>query len=70
LLNRASLIEMDRLVLARALEAWPSPIRTLDGLHLSTMVFLGQQGEPVELASYDLRLIAAAAALGIPLAAL
>ena len=70
LLNRTSLIEMDRPALARALEPWPLPLRTLDGLHLSTMAFLRQQGEAVELASYDNRLIAAATALGFTLAAL
>jgi hypothetical protein len=70
LLNRASLVEMDRPALARALDPWPSPIRTLDGLHLSTMAFLLQQGEAIELASYDNRLLGAAQALGIPIAAL
>jgi predicted nucleic acid-binding protein len=70
LLNRTSLIEMDRPALARALEPWPLPVRTLDGLHLSTMAFLRQQGQVIELASYDNRLLAAAQALGIPLAEL
>jgi hypothetical protein len=69
LLDRASLIEMDRPALARALDPWPSPIRTLDGLHLSTMAFLRRQGEAIELASYDNRLLAAAQALGIATAA-
>jgi len=69
-MNRTSLIEMDRPALARALEPWPLPLRTLDGLHLSTMAFLRQQSEAVELASYDNRLIAAATALGFTLAAL
>jgi predicted nucleic acid-binding protein len=70
LLNRTSLIEMDRPALARALEPWPLPIRTLDGLHLATMAFLRQQDQMIELASYDNRLITAAQALGIPLAPL
>lgn len=65
-----ALIELSRPVLTRALEPWPTPIRTLDALHLATMVYLHRQGEAVELASYDRRLIAAAQALGIPLAAL
>ena len=67
LLNRVGLIEMDRPALSRALEPWPVPLRTLDGLHLSTMVFLRERGEPIELASYDNRLAAAAQALGFPL---
>ena len=61
---------MDRPALARALEQWPLPLRTLDGLHLSTMAFLRQQGEAVQLASYDNRLIAAATTLGFTLAVL
>jgi hypothetical protein len=40
----------------------------LDGLHLATLDFLRAQGDPVELASYDDRLVSAAQALGIPLA--
>ena len=70
LLNRISLIEMDRPALARALEPWPLPVRTLDGLHLATMDWLRSNGEVIELASYDNRLRAAAQALGIPLDAL
>ena len=46
------------------------PFGTLDGLHLATLDFLRAQGDPVELASYDNRLIAAAQALSIPLAQL
>lgn len=70
LMNRTSLIEMDRPAMARALEPWPVPIRTLDGLHLSTMAFLRQQGQVVELASYDRRMLAAAHALGFPITAI
>lgn len=39
-------------------------IRTLDALHLASAEFLRGQGHPVVLASYDERLIAAAAKLG------
>jgi hypothetical protein len=70
LLAGTELIELSRPVLARALEPWPVPLRTLDALHLATADYLRQQGEPVELASYDQRLIAAAEALGIPIMAL
>ena len=41
-----------------------------DALHLATMDFIRESGEPVQLASYDNRLIAAAEALGITPAAL
>lgn len=70
LLARTNLMEMSRAALARALEPWPVPLRTLDALHLATMEFLRRQGESIELASYDNRLVAAAQALGIPLAVL
>ena len=70
LLNRTSLIEIDRPALARALEPWPVSLRTLDALHLATMDFLRKNGESIELASYDNRLTAAAQARGIPLAVL
>ena len=68
LLQGVELLEMNRPILSRALEPWLAPLRTLDALHLATLEYLRRQGEMVELASYDGRLIAAAQALGIPLA--
>jgi predicted nucleic acid-binding protein len=70
LLARVSFTEMSEQVLARALEPFPVVVRTLDALHLATMEFLRSEGEPVELASYDNRLIAAARTLGIAFATL
>ena len=70
LLSGIRMLELNRTVLARALEPWPTPIRTLDALHLATADYLRRQREPVDLASYDSRLNDAALALGIPLAAL
>lgn len=70
LLMGIELLEMDRRVLARALKPWPVAIRTLDGLHLATVDHLRSQGGSLELASYDNRLIAAARAIGVPIAAL
>jgi len=70
LLTGIELLQLDRAVLARALAPWPTAVRTLDALHLATADYLRRHREPVELASYDNRLLAAAAALGIPLAAL
>lgn len=69
LLARVSLTELTEVALARALRPFPVIVRTLDALHLATLEFL-RQGEAVELASYDSRMIAAATALGIPLATL
>ena len=57
-------------MLARALEPWSVPLRTLDALHLATIDFLRRNDGSIELASYDGRLIAAAQAIGIPIAAL
>jgi hypothetical protein len=45
-------------------------VRTLDGLHLATIEFLRTKGESVELASYDNRMLAAAHAMGIAIAAI
>jgi uncharacterized protein len=70
LLARVGLVELASPVLARALEPFPIPVRTLDGLHLATVEFLRGQGRKVELASYDERMLAVAKRLDIPLAAL
>lgn len=70
LLSGVDLLEMDRAILARALEPWPAPLRTLDALHLATLDHLRRQSEAVELASYDRRLVDVARALGIPLASM
>jgi predicted nucleic acid-binding protein len=70
LLARVSLTELNERALARALEPFPAAVRTLDALHLATIDFLGRQGEAIELASYDNRLLTVAQALGVPLAAL
>jgi len=67
LLMGIELLEMDGQMLARALQPWPMPLRTLDALHLATVEFLRAQGEPVLLASYDARLLTAARALGVEL---
>jgi hypothetical protein len=63
LLRRMALIELSPIVLGRALERFPRPVRTLDALHLASMSYLRDRGERVTLASYDERLLAAARAL-------
>ena len=67
LIGRVALLELSTPVLARALDPFPIPVRTLDALHLASMEFLRLRQQRVELASYDERLIAAARALHIPL---
>lgn len=44
LLGRVALVELSPPVLARALEPFPKPVRTLDALHLASMEFLRKQG--------------------------
>ena len=66
-LNRIAFVELSSPVLARALEPFPRPVRTLDALHLASMDFLRRQGQAVSLASYDTRLSAAARALRFPM---
>ncbi len=66
LVGRIALLELAPPVLARALEPFPAPVRTLDALHLASMEFLRAHGQAVTLASYDDRLLAAAHALRIP----
>ena len=66
LIGRIAMVELSPPVLARALEAFPVPVRTLDALHLSSCEYLRSQGQSVELASYDSRMTAAAHAMEIP----
>ena len=63
LLGRLALVELAPPVLARALEPFPKPVRTLDALHLASMDFLQNHGQSVTLASYDTRLVSCARAL-------
>jgi hypothetical protein len=67
LLGGIAFVELAPPVLARALEPFPVPVRTLDALHLATIEFLRSHGQAVELASYDVRLLAGARALGVPI---
>jgi hypothetical protein len=64
-LSQITLYELSSDHLDRALHLFPIAVRTLDALHLATADFLRRRGRLVTLASYDQRLLAAAAALGI-----
>ena len=70
LLSRLSLVELSPIVLERALEPFPAPVRTLDAIHLSSLEFLRARRLEVSLATYDDRMARAAAALGISCRAL
>jgi predicted nucleic acid-binding protein len=65
LLEKVAFLEMSPPILARALEPLPVTVRTLDGLHLASMVFLRSLRQRVRLATFDVRLAAAAKALDI-----
>ena len=67
LLARVLLLELSPEILARALEPFPISVRTLDALHLATIVYLRRELNDIELASYDQRLIAGARALDVPI---
>lgn len=63
--SRISFLELVPQVLARALEPFPLPVRTLDALHLASAAFLMERSQQVQLATYDERLLQAATAVGI-----
>ena len=67
LLGRIALVEMTPTTLERSLQPFPVTVRTLDALHLASVEFLRQRGQTVTLASYDLRMVAAAQRMGIPI---
>jgi hypothetical protein len=70
LLGRLAFLELAPSVLARALEPFPIPVRTLDALHLASIEFLRGLGQRPMLATYDRRLKEAALSLDISLTAL
>jgi len=65
LLGRLAFVELSPLVLRRAVGPFPVPVRTLDAMHLASLLFLVERGQKVQLASYDKRMLAAAAKLQI-----
>lgn len=67
LVGRVALLELAPPVLARAVEPFPAPVRTLDALHLASAEFLCRQGQTIRLATYDDRMRHAAAAMGLDL---
>jgi predicted nucleic acid-binding protein len=67
LIGRVALLELVAPVLTRALEPFPSPVRTLDALHLASAEFLRDRQKGIRLATYDGRQSAAAKAMGFVL---
>lgn len=64
-LDRIHFLELTRPLLRRAREPFPSPLRTLDALHLSSLEFVRSQGFEIQLATYDHRMQTVAEELGI-----
>ena len=67
LLRSIDLLELTPLALARAVDPFPRPIRTLDALHLASAFYLSERGEKVTLATYDREMHDAAKAVGLKL---
>jgi hypothetical protein len=65
LLGHMLVLELIPPVLARALEPFPTPVRTLDALHLASVAFLQTAGQDVSLATYDERMATAGRALDL-----
>ena len=66
-LQRLGFLELTPEALRRALEPFPSPVRTLDALHLASAEYLREQGARVTVATYDHRFATAAESLGFAL---
>ena len=67
ILARVSFVEMAPPVLRFARGPWPTPVRTLDAIHLGTILFLQNEGADVRLATYDSSMASGARALKIPI---
>jgi hypothetical protein len=65
LLSAVAMLDLPTPIVERAREAFPRPVRTLDALHLASLLFLVEQGQKVQLATYDERLERVATELGI-----
>lgn len=65
LLARLAFVELARPVLARALAPFPTPLRTLDALHLASAAYLLALGQEVRMATYDERMRRGAEAMGL-----
>lgn len=70
LLEDIELIPLEPPALERSLQPFPVPLRTLDAIHLSTVLFLQGRGLKLQLATYDTQLARAAKAVGVTLATL
>jgi predicted nucleic acid-binding protein len=69
LLAAVDLIDVSRTVLRRASEPFPTPLGTLDAIHLSTaLLWREAAGDPLTLTTHDRELATAARAAGFAVA--
>lgn len=61
------LLELDEAACSRCRTPFPTPVRTLDALHLSAVDTLHRSGQLALVATYDARMREAAVAMGFPL---
>lgn len=62
-IERIAFLDLSRELVARVLDPFPVPLRTLDALHLASADFLRRLGVALRIATYDERLREAAAAM-------
>ena len=65
LIDHIDLVELTPTVLARSIDPFPIPVRTLDAMHLATIDRIRSETDTIKLASFDKRMLACARALGI-----
>jgi predicted nucleic acid-binding protein len=69
LLAAVDLIDVSRIVLRRASEPFPTPLGTLDAIHLSTaLLWRESAGDPLTMTTHDRELATAARAAGFAVA--
>ena len=66
LLDSIAFVELTPAALERALDPFPAGVRTLDALHLASADYLRGLHQPVRIATYDKRMLAAAKSMNIP----
>ncbi len=67
ILGRLTLVALAGPVIARATQPFPLPVRTLDALHLATVLYFRSGDQEAQLATSDHRMSEVARALAIPL---
>ena len=67
LLSGVAMLELAAPIVRRAQGGFPLLLRTLDALHLASLLFLEEQGQRVRLATYDRRMREAADAMDLSL---